>query len=58
MVKKVKAIKTTYTSDLVKIADNYKEFVKLNKKYLIIIMLTVLPIKHSISWRQIILQWD
>ena len=49
LVKKVKAIKTTYTSDLVKIADNYKEFVKLNKKHLIIIMLTVLPIKHSIS---------
>ena len=49
LVKKVKAIKTTYTSDLVKIADNDKEFAKLNKKYLIIIMLTVLPIKHSIS---------
>ena len=58
MVKKVEAIKTTYTSDLVKIADNDKKFVKLNKKYLIIIMLTVLPIKHSISWRQITLQWD
>ena len=58
MVKKVEAIKTTYTSDLVKIADNDKKFVKLNKKYLIIIMLTVLPIKHSISWRQIILQRD
>ena len=49
LVKKVKAIKATYTSDLVKIADNDKKFVKLNKKYLIIIMLAVLPIKHSIS---------